>query len=95
MGTNSVPLNPELSLRTNSASPEPSLGYLLPHESCEGALLQTMAHIIESQDRLGRDLGRTSGLPEPSSTLDICDEGTPNVIRYREDDTSLKKLFPY
>jgi hypothetical protein len=65
----------------NSASPELVLGYLLPHESREGTLLQTVARVIESQDRLGRDLGRTSVSPEPGSALDICDEGHPQLHR--------------
>jgi hypothetical protein len=65
----------------NSASPELGLGYLLPYESCEGPLLRTVTRVINSQDGLGRDLGRTSASPEPSSDLDICDEGHPQRHR--------------
>jgi hypothetical protein len=49
-----------------------------------------MARIIESQVRLGRDIGWTFVSPEPSSSLDICYRGRPNVIRYNEVDVSLK-----
>jgi hypothetical protein len=66
---------------------------MLPRESCEGPLLQTVAHIIEYRDGLGRDLRRSTSC-EPGSALDIYDEDAPNVIRYNEADTSLKKLFP-
>jgi hypothetical protein len=77
-GMNSVSPNAELALETNSASLEPGHGYLLPSESCRRPFLQTVAHIIESQVRLGRDLGQTFASPEPDSTLDICDGGRPH-----------------
>jgi hypothetical protein len=57
LGANSIPLDAELTLGTNSASPEPDLGYLLPRESYERPLLQIVAHVIESEDELDHDLG--------------------------------------
>jgi hypothetical protein len=60
----------------------------------EGPLLRTVARVIESQDGLGRDIGRTSFSPEPSSALNIYDGGRPNVIGYSEADASLNKFFP-
>jgi hypothetical protein len=77
----------------NFASLELDLSYLLPRESHEGPLLRTVARVIKSQNRLGRDLGQTSVSPEPGSALDICDKGHPDVIGYSEADTSLKKRF--
>jgi hypothetical protein len=61
----------------------------------EGPLLRTVARVIESQDGLGRDIGRTSFSPEPSSALNIYDGGRPNVIGYSEANASLNNFFPY
>jgi hypothetical protein len=84
-GTNSVSPDVELTLGTNSASPELGLGYLLPlpppPRIPRKATLLTVAHVIETQDGLGLDLGQTSASPEPGSALDILMENAPNVIR--------------
>jgi hypothetical protein len=67
---------------------------MLPCESHRWPYLQTVAHVSESQDGLGRDLGRTSASPEPGSDLDISAGGRPSVTSYSGAYAPLKKLFP-
>jgi hypothetical protein len=54
----------------------------------------TLAHVFESQNRFGLDLGQTFASPKPGSNLDIHNRRTPDVIRHFRANTLLKKFFP-
>jgi hypothetical protein len=53
-----------LSLGTNSASPEPDLGYLLPANPAEDHSSHCVLHVYEPQRRLGHGLDKISASPE-------------------------------
>ena len=93
-GANSVSPDAELALGTNSASPEPDHGYVLPCKSHGRPLLQ-LWH-MSSNLRMGLVVTSDGPLPCPSLVLTSISvtKDTPNVIRYIEVDVSLKKLFP-
>jgi hypothetical protein len=93
-----VPPRPTLNSTSGvrSASPEPGLGYLLPHESRGGPLRRLWRASSSLQTRLGCNLERASASasPELDSSLDICDKGLPNVIKNSGADTSRENIFP-
>jgi hypothetical protein len=67
------------------------------HVPCEsrGRPLHRVWHASSNlKTRLGRNLRRTSALPELSSSLDTYGRGLPNIIRNSRADASHKKLFP-
>jgi hypothetical protein len=67
---------------------------MLPRES-RGRPLHQLWHASSSlQTGLGRNLGRTSTLPEFGSSPNACDRRLPNIIINSGDDTSREELFP-
>jgi hypothetical protein len=94
-GANSASPKVKLGLGTNSTSPKPVLGFLFPTNPAGGHSFDYGTHVIESQNKLGRDLVRTSTSPKPGPDLDIHNRKVPDVIGYCRDDTLLRSFFPY
>jgi hypothetical protein len=94
-GANSASPEANLILRTNAASPEPDLGYLLPTNPVGGHSFNCDTHVYESWSGLGHDLGQTYASPEPDFGLDIGNGKASDVtINYRAD-VLPKGFLPY
>jgi hypothetical protein len=78
----------------NSASPEPSPGYLLPPRIPREATPSTVAHVFEPRNRFAHNLRLTFASLEPGSDLEIYNGGHPNIINYPRADVPFKKFFP-
>jgi hypothetical protein len=95
LGANSTLPEVNLGLATNSASPEPGLGYLLPANPAGDHSFNCGTHVYESWSGLGHDLARSSTSPEPGSSLDFCNRKAPNVTVYYKADVLLKGFLSY
>jgi hypothetical protein len=94
-GANSTSPEDSLNLGTNSASPEPGLGYLLHVNLAGDHSFNYVAHVYESWSGLGHDLVQTSASPEPSFDLDIINERVSNVTRNSGADVLPRGFSPY
>ena len=78
----------------NSASLEvdfgPGLSYMLPTNPAGGHSFNYGAHVFESWNGLGRDLGRTSASPEPGSNLNIHNGEASNITIHCRADVLLR-----
>jgi hypothetical protein len=82
LGANSTLPDVDLGLGTSSASPVPRLGYLLRANPAGDHSFNCGAHVFESWNGLGHDLGQTFVSPEPSSDLHIRNRKAPNITIY-------------
>jgi hypothetical protein len=70
-----------LSLRTNSASPELGLNYLLPVNPTGGHSFNCVVHSCEPRSRLNHGLEKASASLEHGFALDISNRRAPDVTR--------------
>jgi hypothetical protein len=94
-GANSASPEVNLALGTNSASPKPGIGYLLPTNLAGGHSFNCGVHVYESWSELNHDLRRTSVLPEPSFSLDTSNGKALNIIVYCRVDVLIRGFSPY
>jgi hypothetical protein len=80
-GRNYASPKADLSLGTNSASPEPGIAHLHPANPTEGQSFNYSLHDCEPQSRLGHGLGKTSASTKRGFGLNNTDERTLDVIR--------------
>jgi hypothetical protein len=83
-GARSASLEASSILRTNSTSPEPSLGYLLPVNPVGGHSFNRVMHVYESWSRLGHNLGWDFASTKPGFNLNISNGKTPTSLKTAE-----------
>jgi hypothetical protein len=80
---------------TNSASPEPGLGCLLPCESRRKPLRRLWHTSLNPREGSVMTSGRLPSRPSSALSSIFVTEDVPNVTRYSGTLTPLKQLFSY